>query len=220
MNVLIFGATGMVGQGVLRECLLDPGVTRVMTIGRRSTGNTNAKLREVVQSDLTDLAPLASELATIDACFFCLGTTSLGKSEAEYTRVSYDLTMAIAQQLVRANPAMTFIYVSGASTDSTEKGSMMWARVKGRTENALLRSGFRAAYMFRPGAILPLHGIRSSTPLYNTLYSIARPLVPFLRRLSPQSFTTTEQVGRAMIAVARNGYATPILEMRDITSFK
>jgi len=203
----------------LRECLLDPGVTRVMTIGRRSTGNTNAKLREVVQSDLTDLAPLASELATIDACFFCLGTTSLGKSEAEYTRVSYDLTMAIAQQLVRANPAMTFIYVSGASTDSTEKGSMMWARVKGRTENALLRSGFRAAYMFRPGAILPLHGIRSSTPLYNTLYSIARPLVPLLRRLSPQSFTTTEQVGRAMISVARNGYATPILEMRDITSF-
>ena len=140
-------------------------------------------------------------------------------TEEEYSKITYDLTLAIAEQLVRANPAMTFIYVSGASTDSTERGRMMWARVKGRTENALLRCGFKGAYMFRPGAIIPMHGIRSATEWYNTLYAIAKPLFPLLRRLSPTSVTTTEQVGRAMISVARNGYSKPILEMSDITRF-
>ena len=130
-------------------------------------------------------------------------------TEEEYSKITYDLTLAIAEQLVRANPAMTFIYVSGASTDSTERGRIMWARVKGRTENALLRCGFKAAYMFRPGVIIPMHGVRSATEWYNTLYAIAKPLIPLIRRLSPTSVTTTEQVGRAMISVARNGYANP-----------
>ena len=219
MNVLLYGATGMVGQGVARECELDPGVERIVTVGRRPTGRTHPKTREVVQPNLTDLSSIASELPSINACMFCLGVSSLGKSEEEYSKITYDLTLAIAEQLVRANPAMTFIYVSGASTDSTEHGRMMWARVKGRTENALLRCGFKGAYMFRPGAIIPMHGIRSATEWYNTLYAIAKPLVPVIRRLSPTSVTTTEQVGRAMISVARNGYSKPILEMSDITRF-
>jgi uncharacterized protein YbjT (DUF2867 family) len=219
MNVLLFGATGMVGQGVLRECLRDPTVARVVTIARRPIGQTHAKLREIVQPDPAVLAAHVSDLATIDACLFCLGTSALGKTEEEYKRLTYDLTLSIADQLVRANPAMTFLYVSGASTDSTEKGRMMWARVKGRTENALLHRGFRAAYMFRPGAIIPLHGIRSSTSWYNAIYAVAAPLLPLIRRLWPTSVTTTEQMGRAMISVARDGYPTPILEMRDIIKF-
>jgi len=219
VNVLIYGATGMVGQGVLLECERDPGVERIVAVGRRPMGRTHAKLREIVQPDLTDMTSLNAELPAIDACFFPLGTTSLGKSEEEYTRVTYDLTLAIAQQLVRANPKMVFGYVSGRSTDSTERGSIMWARVKGRTENALLNCGFRAAYMFRPGVIMPLDDIRSATGWYNTLYAIARPLLPLLHRMAPTSITTTQQVGRAMIAVARNGYSKPVLEMVDITRF-
>jgi uncharacterized protein YbjT (DUF2867 family) len=171
MNVLLYGATGMVGQGVARECELDPGIERIVTVGRRPTGRAHPKTREVVQPNLTDLSSIASELPSINACMFCLGVTSLGKSEEEYSKITYDLTLAIAEQLVRANPAMTFIYVSGASTDSTERGRIMWARVKGRTENALLRCGFKGAYMFRPGAIIPMHGIRSATEWYNTMYS-------------------------------------------------
>lgn len=219
MNVLLFGATGMVGQGVLRECLNDPAVQRVVTVGRRSTGRVHEKLREFVQPDPANLASLASELASIDGCFFCLGVSSLGMSEADYAKLTYDLTLSVAEQLVRINRAMTFIYVSGASTDSTEQGRMMWARVKGRTENALLRIGFRAAYMFRPGMIVPMHGIRSATSWYNAIYAVVKPLVPIVRRAAPTMVTTTEQVGRAMIAVARDGYASPILEMRDITRF-
>ena len=219
MNVLLYGATGMVGQGVARECERDPGIERIVTVGRRANGRAPAKTREVVQTDLTDLSSITAELPTTGACFFCLGISSLGMNEEDYSKITYDLTLAIAEQLVRANPSMTFIYVSGASTDSSERGRIMWARVKGRTENALLRCGFKAAYMFRPGVIIPMHGVRSATQWYNTLYTIAKPLIPIVRRLSPTSVTTTEQVGRAMISVARNGYATPILEMRDITRF-
>jgi len=219
MNVLLYGATGMVGQGVARECELDPGIERIVTVGRRTTGGAHPKTREVVQPDLTDLSSISSELPAIDACFFCLGVSSLGMNEEAYSKITYDLTLSIAEQLVRANTAMTFIYVSGASTDSTERGRVMWARVKGRTENALLHCGFKAAYMFRPGLIIPMHGVRSATKWYNTAYAIMKPLIPLLRRLSPTSVTTTEQVGRAMISVARDGYATPILEMKDITRF-
>src|SRR5215217_7256046 len=143
----------MVGQGVLRECLRDPGVKRVVTVGRRMTGMSHSKLHEYVQPDPADLSPLAAELPAIDACLFTLGVSSFRMSEDAYSRVTYDLTMRVAEQLVRANPRMTFIYVSGSGTDSTERGRVMWARVKGRVENALLRAGFRSAYMFRPGAI-------------------------------------------------------------------
>lgn len=216
MKVLIFGATGMVGQGVLRECLLDPGVTRVVTVGRHPAGQKHPKLRELVARDLHELSPLSSQLDGCDACFFTLGTTAAGKSEAEYSRITYDLTLSIARALLPLNPGMTFIYVSGAGTDSTERGRVMWARVKGRTENALLALGFKAAYMFRPGLIVPMHGITSRTTLYRVLYTIMSPLVPVIRRLFPDSVTTTERVGRAMLAVARNGYSKAFLDPVDI----
>jgi uncharacterized protein YbjT (DUF2867 family) len=219
MNVLLFGATGMIGQGVLRECLRDPSVDRLVTVSRRATGQAHSKLHEYVQSDPADLAPLGAELPTVDACLFCLGVSSVGMTEEHYSRITYDLTMRVAEQLVRANPRMTFVYVSGANTDSTERGKTMWARVKGRLENALLRAGFRKAYMFRPGAIIPQHGIRSSTRLYNALYAVMKPIFPILRRISPTMVTTSDQFSRAMIAVARDGYPTPILEMRDIIKY-
>jgi uncharacterized protein YbjT (DUF2867 family) len=153
MKVIFFGASGMVGQGVLRECLLDPDVETVLLIGRSVTGRQHPKIREIVHQDIADLEPIASPLAGFDGCFFCLGVSSVGISEADYKRITYDLTIGAAATLARLNPAMTFIYVSGAGTDSTERGRTMWARVKGATENALLRMPFHAAYMFRPGFI-------------------------------------------------------------------
>jgi uncharacterized protein YbjT (DUF2867 family) len=216
VNVLILGATGMIGQGVLRECLLDSGVKRVVTVGRRPTGQRHAKLTELVRPDLTTLAPLEPQLIDFDACFFCLGVSALGMTEEQYTRVNYDLTMGVAKTLLRTSPRLTFIYVSGAGTDSSGRGRMMWARVKGRTENALLALPFKAAFMFRPGAVMPLHGIRSTTRWYNVMYAIIRPLYPILSRVAPNMITTTEQLGRAMLAVARNGYPTRVLEMDDI----
>jgi uncharacterized protein YbjT (DUF2867 family) len=218
MKVMLFGATGMVGQGVLRECLLDATVTQVLAVGRHSTGQQHPKLRELVAPDLYDLSPLESQLAGYDACFFTLGTSAAGLSEERYSRVTYDLTLAVARILARLNPAMTFVYVSGVGTDSSERGRVMWARVKGRTENALLRIGFRAAYMFRPGLIVPMHGIKSRTTLYRVAYLILSPIVPVIRALFPNAVTTTERVGRAMIAVARAGYATAILEPVDINA--
>jgi uncharacterized protein YbjT (DUF2867 family) len=216
MNVLLFGATGMVGQGTLRECLLDPGVGRVVAVGRRALGQTHAKLREIVVPDVADLSSAEAEVAGFDACFFSLGASAAGMSEADYTRVTYDLTLAAAGTLARLNPGMTFIYVSGMGTDSSERGRVMWARVKGRTENALLKMPFRAAYMFRPGVIIPLHGITSATQWYRALYAVLRPLLPVLKRVFPNQVATTEQVGRAMLNVARNGYPKPVLEARDI----
>ena len=218
MKVLLFGATGMIGQAVLRECLLDPSVSQVITVGRRPSGGTDPKLVEIVEADgdVTRLAPHEPQLREVDACLFCLGVTSIGLDEAEYSRLTYDLTLAIARQLVRINLHMTFIYVSGASTDSTEHGRSMWARVKGRTENALLGLGFHAAYMFRPGAVLPQHGIRSRTAWYNAVYTLIRPLATPLIRLSPTHVTTSDRLARAMLVVARDGYSSPIVESPDI----
>ena len=215
MNVMLFGATGMIGQGVLRECLLDPEVTRVLTVGRSQLGQVHAKLTNLVVNDLAALAP--ATLGGYDACFFSLGVSSLGLSEQEYTRVTYDLTMAVAGPVLEANPNITFIYVSGQSTDSTERGSTMWARVKGRTENALIRMSKRM-YMFRPGAIIPLHGIRSRTGWYNAFYAVAKPLLPVLKRLAPNSILTTEQLARAMLVVAKRGAAKQVLETPDIVA--
>ncbi|SAL82952.1 nucleoside-diphosphate-sugar epimerase-like protein [Caballeronia choica] len=220
MKVLLFGATGMVGQGVLRECLLDTDVTEVVTLGRTATGMRHAKLREIVHRDLFDYAPIEGELSGFDACFFCLGVSSFRMSEADYTRLTYDLTMAAARTLARLNPAMTFVYVTGAGSDSTEHGRSMWARVKGRTENALLRLPFKAAFMFRPGAIVPMHGVRSKTALYQTMYSLTRPVLPVLQRVFPNAIVTTEQVGRAMLAVAKRGAPAAILESRDIARYR
>lgn len=220
MKVILFGATGMIGQGVLRECLLDPDVTAALSIGRSTTGKTHAKLREVVLPDLFNCASIEADLRGYDACFFCLGVSSAGMSEADYRRVTYDLTLSIAQILVRLNPTMTFIFVSGASTDSTGAGRVMWARVKGQTENALLELPFKAAVMFRPGAIVPLHGITSRTPLYRMLYTLTRPLWPILRASFPRHITTTEELGRAMLIVAKRGAPKAILESVDITALR
>jgi len=220
MKILIFGATGMVGGGVLRECLLDPGVEQVTTIGRHPTRQQHPKLREIVQRNLLDLSGIESELVGFDACFFCLGVTSLGMSESEYRKVTYGITMAAAEPLSRLNPAMTFVYVTGAGTDSTERGRVMWARVKGATENALLRLPFKAAYMFRPAAIQPLHGIQSRTRLYQVFYVVLSPLLSLGVRYLPQYVTTTEAVGRAMLKVAREGAPTRILENKDINALQ
>lgn len=206
----------MIGQGVLRECLIDSDVAKVVTVGRRPTGQKHAKLSELVCPDLANLAPLEPQLIGFDACLFCLGVSVLGMTEEQYTRVTYDLTTSVAKTLVRTSPGLIFIYVSGAGTDSSERGRAMWARVKGRTENALLSLPFKAAYMFRPGAVMPLHGIRSATRWYNAMYLGLRPLYPILRRVAPTMITTTERLGRAMLAVARRGYSGPILEMADI----
>ena len=219
MNVLLFGATGMVGRGVLRECLAEDDVEHVLAVSRRPVGVINPKFHDLLLHDLWNLDPVEEQLSGYDACIFTLGVSAAGKSEAEYSRLTYDLTLGIATILARLNPQMTFIYVSGQATDSSEHGRIMWARVKGRTENALLRLPFKAAYMFRPGVIVPLHGIKSSTPIYRIAYMIMTPALPLLRRLFPKRITTTEQIGRAMLEVARHGFPRPMLETRDITAF-
>ncbi len=215
MKVILFGATGMVGQGVLRECLLDPDVETVLCIGRSSLGRSDPKLKEIVRKDLYDLSPIAAELKGYDACFFCLGVSSAGMNEAEYRHVTFDLTLAAAEPLARLNPRMTFIYVSGQGTDSSERGRVMWARVKGATENALQALPLQA-YMFRPGIIQPLHGVRSKTPLYHAFYVVLGPLLGLARWLFPRQVTTTAQVGKAMLAVAKRGAPVRLLEPPDI----
>ena len=216
MKVLVFGATGMVGQGVLRECLLDPDVEQVQTVGRSPTGIHHLKLREIVHRDLFHYTEIEAELSGFDACFFSLGVSSAGMKAEDYERITYGITLAAAETLCRLNPQMQFFYVSGAGTDSTEHGRTMWARVKGRTENALLRLPFAAAYMFRPGLIQPMHGESPKAAVYQALYTIARPLLSLLRRAFPNYVLTTEEIGQAMLIVTRRGYPKHILEIRDI----
>jgi uncharacterized protein YbjT (DUF2867 family) len=218
MKILIFGATGMVGQGVLRECLLAPDVESVVAVGRNATGQQHPKLRDLVHKDMYDYSAIEPQLQGFDACFFCLGVSSVGMKEPEYKRITYDLTLAAATVLARLNPGMTFTYVTGAGTDSSERGSSMWARVKGATENALLRLPFKAAYMFRPGMIQPLHGIRSKTPLYDAAIVVLRPVLGLAHSLWPNRVTTTEKIGRAMLAVARNGAPKVLLDPADINA--
>jgi uncharacterized protein YbjT (DUF2867 family) len=215
MKVLIFGATGMVGQGVLLECLRDPDVAQVVTIGRTASGAQHGKLSEIIHSDMTNYAGIEPQLAGFDACFFCLGVSSSGMSEADYTRVTYDITLAAAETLSRVNPGMTFIYVSGTGTDASEKDRTMWARVKGRTENALLKLPL-SAYMFRPGFIQPMDGIQSKTPSYRVFYILLGPFMPLLRWALPNQILTTRDIGHAMLAVAKHGYDKRILETMDI----
>lgn len=216
MNVILFGASGMVGQGVLRECLLDPGVEKILSIGRSRTGREDPKLREVVHKDIADLAPIKDQLRGYDACFFTLGVSSVGMKEADYRRVTYDLTLGAAAALASLNPGMTFIYVSGQGTDSA--GRSMWARVKGETENALFQLPFKAAYMFRPGFIQPLHGIKSKTALYRIPLAILGPLNSVVLKLFPKYATSTEVLGRAMIKAARYGAPKKVLESQDINA--
>ncbi|MEV7520257.1 epimerase [Streptomyces sp. NPDC091371] len=217
MNVILFGATGMIGRGVLRECLRDDSVESVLAIGRTPLGVTHPKLRERVQRDPSDLAAAGVDPADYDAAFFCLGVSSVGMKEEAYRRVTYDLTLAVARPLAAANPGMTFVYVSGEGTDSTERGRSMWARVKGKTENDLLELPFRA-YMFRPGIVQPVRGVPSKTRLYRALYAVTAPLIPLVRRVAPNLVIPSEALGRAMIAVATPGTEIPghILRPADI----
>ena len=216
MKVLLFGASGMVGSGVLLECLEDERVESVVAVGRRPSGMAHRKLIDALLPDLFEMSSAAADLAHCDACFFCVGVSAAGMSEQEYGRLTYELTLTVARAVLAASPKAMFCYISGAGTDSTERGRFMWARVKGRTENALLAMPFGGAFMFRPGYIQPLEGVRSGTRLYRAVYAVAAPLYPVLRRLFPNHMSTSRAVGRAMIEVAASGYASPILEVKDI----
>ncbi len=218
MKVILFGATGMVGQGVLRECLRDGGVARVLAVGRSPTGQRDAKLVELRHDNFTDYSAVEPQLTGYDACFFCLGVSSIGMDEARYRHLTHDITLAAATTLARLNPGMVFTYVTGRGTDSTEQGPLMWARVKGKTENDLLKLPFKTAYMFRPAGIQPLHGVRSKTGWVQAIYVATSPLLSFLVRAAPRYMTTSEQLGRAMLRVARDGYPKPVLESEDINS--
>jgi uncharacterized protein YbjT (DUF2867 family) len=218
MNVILFGATGMVGAGALLECLADARVQSVVVVTRSPTGRIHSKLREVLHQDFFTYDGLQETFAACDACFFCLGVSSVGMSEADYTRLTFDLTLAAARAIAAVNTRLTFCYVSGVGTDSTERGGTMWARVKGRTENALLAMPFKAAYMFRPGYIQPIGGVRSKTAWVQAALTVVAPLYPVLHRLAPNSTTTTAHLGRAFIRVAQEGYDKPILYSRDINT--
>lgn len=218
MKVILFGASGMVGQGALRELLADPEVQAVLAVGRSASGQRHTKLKELLQEDVTDLSMVEQELAGYDACLFCLGVSAVGLSEQDYKRITYDLTLKVAQTLERLSPKMTFVYVSGGGTDATERGDVMWARVKGATENALLAMPFEHAYMLRPGFIRPLHGIVSKTGWYRALYALAGPVYPLLKRMFPGQVTTTEELGQAMLKLLKGGSRERVLENRDIVA--
>ncbi|HJP58633.1 MAG TPA: hypothetical protein VJ865_01485 [Gemmatimonadaceae bacterium] len=217
MKVLLFGATGMVGDGVLHECLADPRVASILAVSRSALSITHARLREIRRKDFFDYRDLSSELEDVDACFFCLGVSSIGMSEKDYHHLTYDLTLSAASALAAAHPNATFCYVSGEGTDSSERGRRMWARVKGKTENALLALPLDA-YMFRPGFIRPRPGARSKTRWYRLAYAILNPLYPLLSKLAPRHMTTSENVAHAMLAVADVGYEKRVLENLDINA--
>jgi uncharacterized protein YbjT (DUF2867 family) len=216
VKILIFGATGMVGQGVLRECLAAPDVTQVTAVGRTPVKQEHPKLQQIVHADLMHLQSLENQLQGFDACFFCLGVSSAGMREDAYRRLTYDLTMSIAGVLARVNTQMKFAYVSGAGTDSTERGRIMWARVKGKTENDLQKLPFTSVQLFRPGVIQPLHGIRSKTRLYQFVYTAIGPLLTLLRQVFPNAIVTTEDLANAMLNGARFVTGPVVLEAADI----
>lgn len=217
MNVLIFGATGMVGDGVLHECLADERVSSVLAVVRSPLGTTSPKLRVHTRSDFFDFSDLAAELRGMDACFFCLGDSAVGMNEAAYRRVTFDITLAAARALAEAHPGATFCYVSGEGVGGAERSRLMWVRVKSATENALLQLPL-AAYMFRPGLIQPRPGVKSKTPIYRFFYRLVGPFFPLIRRIAPTHVTTAANIGRAMIRVALEGYGSRFLENRDINA--
>ena len=205
----------MVGAGVLHECLRDERVQEVLAILRTRSGQSHPKLRELIRNDFLDYSHVRETLRSFDACFFCLGVTAVGKTEEEYYRLTFDITLAAARMMAELNPGSVFCYVSGQGTDGSEKGRVMWARVKGKTENAILAMPLKA-YMLRPGYIQPLGGIKSKTRVYRVFYQLMAPIYPVLRRLTPNLVTTNETVGRAMIELAASGYGSRVLEVRDI----
>ena len=214
IKAIITGATGMVGEGVLHECLQHPDVDQVLIMNRKPIGLTHPKLQEIIHSDFFNLTPIENQLTGYNACFFCLGVSSVGMNETEYHRLTYDLTLHAAQLLAKLNPDMTFGYISGAGTDSTEQGRSMWARVKGATENALMRLPFKKAYMFRPGFMKPTPGLKNTL----SLYKYAGWLYPIGRALYPAGFSTLQELGLAMIKSVSLGYEKPILEVKDIVA--
>ena len=215
INAVVLGSTGMVGEGVLHECLKNPAVEKVLVINRRPCGIENEKLTEIIQSDFTDLSDVEGQLRGYNACYFCMGVSSIGMKEEQYRQITYDLPLYIADLLVKRNPKMVFCYVSGTGTDSTEKGRTMWARVKGKTENDLLNLPFKAAYMFRPGYIQPIRGLQNTYKIYKLL----SPLYPVFKKLFPGYVCTLQDLGRAMIYVTINSPQKKILENPDISRF-
>jgi hypothetical protein len=205
MKVVITGSTGMVGKGVLLVCLEDPRISEILLINRSSLNMNHPKLKELLLPDFGKIDQYQSKLTNYDACFFCMGISSVGISEEDYNAITYDLTTNFANIFIAANPNSTFIYVSGTGTDSSEKGKIMWARVKGKTENAILAMPFKAAYMFRPGFIQPMRDISSKFKLYRAFYAISTPLYPLLKSIFPKAITNTDQMGWAMINLAANG---------------
>ena len=212
IKAIITGATGMVGEGVLHECLLHPDVEAILVINRKPCGVIHPKLIEIIQGDFTDLSAVEHHLKGYDACFFCLGVTSINKKEPEYTALTYTLTLTIAEKLAALNAGMTFCYVSGAGTDSTEKGKMMWARVKGKTENDLMKLPFKKVFAFRPAFIQPTRGLKNANKLYTGISF----LYPVLRAIFPKYVSTLKEIGLAMINAALHGYEKSILEVSDI----
>ena len=212
IRAIVLGVTGMVGEGVLHECLKHPDVEEVLVINRKPCGVTHEKFEEIILKDFFDLSSIEDQLSGYDACYFCLGVSSIGKKEAEYTKTTYDLTMYVANTLLKLDPKMTFCYVSGAGTDSTEKGRSMWARVKGKTENNLLKLPFKAAYMFRPGYIQPTKGLKNT----QKMYKILAPFYPVWKTFFPKYVCTLEEVGLAMINAVMFGSDKRILENKDI----
>lgn len=212
ISAIITGVTGMVGEGVLHECLNDPDVERVLIINRRPSGFSHPKLKEIVHKDFFNLAPVKDQLARYNACYFCLGVSSVGMKEDEYRRMTYDLTLHMARTLAPLNPDMTFCYVSGSGTDSTEQGRLMWARVKGKTENDIMKLPFKATYMFRPGYLHPTPGLKN----VNKYYKYVTWMYPLLRKLFPGTASTLAELGQAMLKVTKHGYPKPILEVKDI----
>jgi len=211
-KAIVTGVTGMVGEGVLHECLQHPDVEAVLVIGRRPYGITHPKLKEILHTDFHNLSAIENQLGGYNACFFCLGVSSVGMKEPEYTHLTYDLTMHVAETLVKLNPDMTFCYISGASTDSSEKGKMMWARVKGKTENDLMKLPFKQVYNFRPGIIKPTKGLKNTLPYYKYFLW----LLPIIRTLAPNYISSLKEIGVAMINAVTKGYEKKVLEVKDI----
>ena len=218
MRIVMFGVTGMVGQGALRECLRDPEVEQVVSIVRTASEMRHWKLQEIVHAGFLDFSPIANRLANLGACIYCLGVTSTGISEEAYTRITHGFAISAAKTLLQNNPDMTFVFISGAGADSSERGRVMWARVKGKTENELLAMPFQAVYIFRPGFIQPLDGIQSKTASYRMLYKLTSPLLTLFRRLFPSYISTTEELGQALLFAAKRGREKRVVEASQIRS--
>ena len=212
IKAIITGASGMVGEGILYECLQHDDVVEILVVGRRSCGYTHPKLKEIVYSDMYNLSSIEDQLEGYDACFFCLGTSSVGKKEPEFYKITYELTMHFSTTLSKLNPEMTFCYVSGRGIDSTEKGRLMWARVKGKTENHLMKLPFKQVYNFRPGIIKSTKGLKHTLPLYKWLSW----MLPIINTVAPKSVVSLKQIGYAMINATTKGHEKKILEVKDI----